>query len=126
MRLKAYYLSFQTHFKSLSSNTFSIFYFTLILQSFFFGMTRHLVNLHDKHNFQNFRYFVNCPLTHDRHSYSSWHRKANMYQINTIQCAFESLGNKLSNARQIMSIECAVMKLSHFFQNSSFNFLPSW
>jgi len=34
-------------------------------------MTWHLVNLHNKHNFQNFSYFVNCPLTHNRHSYDA-------------------------------------------------------
>ena len=73
-------------------------------------MTWHLVNLHDKHNFQNFSYFVNCPLTQNRHSHSSWHGKANMYPIDTIKCAFESLGDKLSNARRIMSIECVVIK----------------
>ena len=126
MRLKAYHLSFETHLKSLSSNTFSIFYSTLILQSFIFWMTWHSVNLRDKHNFQNFSNFVNCPLPPNRHSYSSWHRTAKIDPIGMIQNALESWSNRLSNVRRIKLIWYVVMTLSRFFKNHSFNFSPSW
>ena len=107
MRLKAHYLSFQTHFESLKLNNFSIFYWMLKLKCLFDFMTVYKVT---KIHVQYWEFYIENKMYNAGEKLNviilkKSNKKFSICSMIMNQNAFESSLLKLSNALRIVKIE---------------------